>query len=55
MRRFSTSHDVRVVPLDGRPQIDPRIRQWNGDSRGYWDNDTLVVEAANYRDATTWR
>jgi hypothetical protein len=48
-------HDVRVVPLDGRSPLDQRIRQWNGDSRGYWDQDTLVVETTNYRDTTTWR
>jgi len=48
-------HDVRVVPLDGRPQIAPQVRQWNGDSRGRWENDTLVVETMNYRDTTTWR
>ena len=48
-------HDVRVVPLDARPPVDGRIRQWNGDSRGHWENDTLVVETTNYRDTTTWR
>jgi hypothetical protein len=48
-------HDVRVVSLDGRARLDRRIRQWNGDSRGHWDQDTLVVETANYRDTTTWR
>ena len=48
-------HDVRFVPLDGRAPIDDGIRQWNGDSRGRWEGDTLVVETTNYRDATTWR
>ncbi len=48
-------HDVRFVPLDGRAPIDERIRQWNGDSRGRWEGDTLVIETKNYRDATTWR
>ena len=48
-------HDVRIVPLDGRAPVDGRIRQWNGDSRGHWENETLVVETANYRDTTTWR
>ena len=48
-------HDVRVVPLDGRPEIDGRIRQWNGDGRGRWDGDALVVETTHYRDDTTWR
>lgn len=41
-------HDVRIVPLDGRPHLGPSIRQWFGDSRGHWDGDTLVVETTNF-------
>ena len=41
-------HDVRIVPLDGRPQADRKIRQWMGTSRGRWEGDTLVVETANF-------
>ena len=48
-------HDVRILPLDGRPPLNERIRQWNGDSRGYWDEDTLVVETANYSKQTRLR
>ena len=48
-------HDVRIIPLDGRPILDDNIRQWNGDSRGYWDGDTLVVETTNYSDKTQHR
>ena len=40
-------HEVRVVPLDGRPQVSDKITQWNGLSRGHWEGDTLVVETAN--------
>ena len=48
-------HDARVVPLDGRAHLDAGIRQWLGNSRGYWDGDTLVVETANFRDETNFR
>ena len=41
-------HDTRIIPLDGRSHISPTIRQWLGNSRGYWDDDTLVVETKNY-------
>ena len=40
-------HDVRYVPLDGRPHLPATIRQYAGDSRGHWDGDTLVVETTN--------
>jgi hypothetical protein len=48
-------HDVRTIPLDGRPHLRPGIRQWNGNSIGHWDNNTLVVETTNYSPATTFR
>lgn len=45
-------HDARIVPLDGRPHIDEDIGFWTGDSRGYWDGDTLVVETRNFNGLT---
>ena len=48
-------HHVRVIPLDGRPHIDSQIRLWNGDSRGHWEGDTLVVETTNFSDKTSFR
>jgi hypothetical protein len=48
-------HDVRFIPLDDRAHVSARIRQWNGDSRGHWEDNTLVVETTNYSDKTTWR
>ncbi|MXY18357.1 MAG: hypothetical protein F4Y57_15565 [Acidobacteria bacterium] len=41
-------HDARIVPLDGRPHVDGRLRQWMGDARGRWEDDTLVVETTNF-------
>ncbi len=48
-------HDVRGIPLDGRPHVGRNIRQWNGDSRGHWEGATLVVETTNYSPKTTFR
>ncbi len=45
-------HDVRIVPLDGRPHIASGVRQWLGDSRGRWEGETLVVVTANFTDKT---
>lgn len=41
-------HDARIVPLGERPALDDNIRLWSGDSRGFWDGDTLVVETKNF-------
>ena len=45
----------RIIPLDGRPHLDPDILQWSGDSRGYWEGDTLVVETRNFDPKRKWR
>ncbi len=45
-------HDIRIIPLDGRPPLPDGIRQWMGVSRGYWDGDTLVVETRNFTNKT---
>ena len=41
-------HDVRVIPLDGRPHISSAMRQYLGDARGRWEGDMLVVETTNF-------
>jgi len=48
-------HEVRIIPLDGRPHVPSSIRQWLGDSRGHWDGDTLVVDTTNFVDMSAYR
>ena len=48
-------HTARIVPLDGRPRLDPDVKQWSGDSRGRWEGDTLVIETRNFDAGRRWR
>lgn len=48
-------HDVRVIPLTDKPPLDERVRLWHGDSRGWWDGDTLVVQSKNFSDQSLFR
>ena len=48
---YEMLHEPRVISLDGRPHVNANVRLWNGDSRGHWEGDTLVVDIANYRAA----
>jgi len=48
-------HDARIIPLDGRPAPDERVRQWMGISRGRWEGDTLVVETTNFNGKNPFR
>ena len=48
-------HAARIVPLDGRPHLADPIRQWNGDSRGHREGDTLVIDTTNFTDETNFR
>ncbi len=45
---METGHEARIIPIDGSPHLSPTLRQWNGDSRGHWEGDTLVVDTTNF-------
>ena len=51
-------HDARVIPLDRRPLVTGKgstTRNYLGESRGWFDGDTLVVETTNFCTKTSYR
>tara|TARA_Y100000588_G_scaffold312463_1_gene339152 strand:- start:59 stop:538 length:480 start_codon:yes stop_codon:yes gene_type:complete len=40
-------HNARIIPLDGRTH--GNLPQYAGDSRGHWEDNTLVVETTRFR------
>ena len=49
------AHDAKLIPLDGSRHAPDVVRQWNGDSRGRWEGDTLVVETTNFSPKSNFR
>jgi hypothetical protein len=47
---YEMIHEARIIPLDGRPHLPAGVKQWNGDSRGRWEGNTLVIDTTNYND-----
>lgn len=47
------AHQARVIPLTGaraaQSRLPQNLRQWEGDSVGRWEGDTLVIETTNFR------
>jgi hypothetical protein len=46
------NHDARIVRLDDRRHLPASVTPWMGDSVGWWEGDTLVVETTNYSPKT---
>jgi hypothetical protein len=53
--RHEMIHGARIIPTDGRRHLGARLRQLGGDSRGRWEDDTLVVDTTNFTDVTNFR
>jgi hypothetical protein len=47
-------HDARIVRIGGQ-HLPSNIRKWMGDSIGWWEGDTLVVETTNFTNKTRYR
>ena len=41
-------HDVRIIPLEDPAALPDDLRLWHGNSRGWFEGDSLVVETTNY-------
>jgi hypothetical protein len=49
------NHDVRIVRLTDRKHPPADVRPWMGDSVGWWEGDTLVVETTNFNPGESLR
>jgi hypothetical protein len=47
-------HDTRIVRLNGQRRP-TGLRQWMGESVGYWEGDTLVIETSQFRKEQVFR
>ena len=46
---YEMIHEARVIPLDGRPRLGGDLQFWNGEPRGHWEGDALVVETRAFK------
>jgi hypothetical protein len=47
--QIEMNHDVRIIRMGERAHLPAAISPWMGDSVGWWEGDTLVVETTNLR------
>ena len=48
----TVAHSFRIIRLDGSAHIGESIKLWQGDSRGRWEGNTLVVTTTSHNDKT---
>jgi hypothetical protein len=44
---WEQNSEYRIVPMDGSPHPGKNVKLWQGDSRGHWEGNTLVIDIAN--------
>ncbi len=49
------NHDARIVRMNSRAHAPANVRSWMGDSVGWWEGDTLVVETTNFNPGESLR
>jgi hypothetical protein len=49
---FEAFHAYRIIPLNGGPHVPAAIKLFEGDSRGRWEGDTLVIDVTNQQERT---
>jgi len=47
-------HDARIIRMNAT-HAPPSVRQWLGDSVGYWEGDTLVIDTTNFNSQGAFR
>ncbi len=52
---YEMIHDTRVIPIGAAAHVGTPIRGYNGDARGHWEGNTLVVDTTNFSDKTNFR
>jgi hypothetical protein len=49
---YESNHAFRVIPMNGSPHPGRNIKLWMGDSRGRWEENTLVIDVTNFNEGT---
>ena len=52
---YEMIHDTRVIPIGTAAHVGTAIRGYNGDARGRWEGNTLVVDSTNFSEKTNFR
>jgi hypothetical protein len=53
--RYEMIHETRLIPLGVQPDTSVSTRFYNGDARGHWEGNTLVVVTTNFDERVDFR